>query len=128
MNLGNPLILVTFLPLVGFLIILLLKPEQKNAIRAVALATTLAVFGASLWLLAQFQPQTAGLQLVVKQIWLTLGGMPVQFFMGVDGISILMVLLTALLTPIAILSTWSAVQERVKGFMLFFLLLVITAV
>jgi len=123
MNLGNPLILVTFLPLVGFLIILFLKPEQKNAIRAVALATSLAVFGAALWLLAQFQPQTAGLQLVVKQAWLTVGGMPVQFFMGVDGISILMVLLTALLTPIAILSTWSAVQERVKGFMLFFLLL-----
>ncbi|MRR52859.1 MAG: NADH-quinone oxidoreductase subunit M, partial [Rhodocyclaceae bacterium] len=42
---------------------------------------------------------------------------------GVDGISILMVLLTGLLTPIAILSTWSAVKERVKGFMLFFLLL-----
>jgi len=123
MNLGNPLILVTFLPLVGFLIILFLKPEQKNAIRTVALATSLAVFGAALWLLAQFQPQTAGLQLVVKQAWLTVGGMPVQFFMGVDGISILMVLLTALLTPIAILSTWSAVQERVKGFMLFFLLL-----
>ncbi len=123
MNLGNPLILVTFLPLVGFLIILFLKPEQKNAIRAVALATSLVVFGAALWLLAQFQPQTAGLQLVVKQAWLTVGGMPVQFFMGVDGISILMVLLTALLTPIAILSTWSAVQERVKGFMLFFLLL-----
>lgn len=123
MNLGNPLILVTFLPLVGFLIILFLKPEQKNAIRAVALAASLAVFGAALWLLAQFQPQAAGLQLVVKQSWLTVGGMPVQFFMGVDGISILMVLLTALLTPIAILSTWSAVQERVKGFMLFFLLL-----
>ena len=123
MNLGNPLILVTFLPLVGFLIILLLKPEQKNAIRTVALVTALAVFGAALWVLVQFQPQNGGLQLVIKQPWLSLGGSTVNFFMGVDGISILMVLLTGLLTPIAILSTWSAVQDRVKGFMLFFLLL-----
>lgn len=123
MNLGNPLILVTFLPLVGFLIILFLKPEQKNAIRGVALTTTLVVFGAALWALSQFQPENSGLQLVIKQPWLSLGGITVNFFMGVDGISILMVLLTALLTPISILSTWSAVQERVKGFMLFFLLL-----
>ncbi|TLN18293.1 NADH-quinone oxidoreductase subunit M, partial [bacterium] len=123
MNFGNPLILVTFLPLVGFLIILFLKPEQKNAIRAVALATTLVVFAAALWLLTQFHPEDAGLQLVIKLPWLSLGGLTVNFFMGVDGISILMVLLTGLLTPISILSTWSAVQERVKGFMLFFLLL-----
>ncbi len=123
MNLGNPLILVTFLPLVGFFIILLLKPEQKNAIRTVALVTALAVFGAALWILAQFQPQNGALQLVIKQPWLAVGGSTVNFFMGVDGISILMVLLTGLLTPIAILSTWSAVQDRVKGFMLFFLLL-----
>jgi len=123
MNLGNPLILVTFLPLVGFFIILLLKPEQKNAIRTVALVTALAAFGAALWLLSQFQPQNGALQLVIKQPWLSVGGSTVNFFMGVDGISILMVLLTGLLTPIAILSTWSAVQDRVKGFMLFFLLL-----
>jgi NADH-quinone oxidoreductase subunit M len=123
MNLGNPLILVTFLPLVGFFIILFLKPEQKNAIRTVALVTSLAVFGAALLVLTQFQPQNGALQLVIKQPWLSLGGSTVNFFMGVDGISILMVLLTGLLTPIAILSTWSAVQDRVKGFMLFFLLL-----
>jgi NADH-quinone oxidoreductase subunit M len=123
MNFGNPLILVTFFPLVGFLIILLIKPEHKNAIRSVALATSLLVFGAALWLLAQFQPANTDLQLVIKQPWLSLGGLTVHFFMGVDGISILMVLLTGLLTPLSILSTWSAVQERVKGFMLFFLLL-----
>ncbi|GAP15893.1 NADH dehydrogenase subunit M [Longilinea arvoryzae] len=123
MNLGNPLILVTFLPLVGFFIILLLNAGQKNAIRWVALITTLADFGAALWLLALFQAGESGLQLVIKQPWLSLGGLTVNFFLGVDGISILMVLLTGLLTPIAILSTWSAVQERVKGFMLFFLLL-----
>lgn len=123
MNIGNPLILVTFLPLVGFLIVLFMKPEQKNAIRSVALSTTLAVFAAALWMLARFQPQNNALQLVIKQPWLSLGDLTVNFFMGVDGISILMVLLTGLLTPISILSTWSAVQERVKGFMLFFLLL-----
>lgn len=123
MNFGNPLILVTFLPLVGFLIILFLGAGQKNTIRGVALATTLAVFGVALWLLAQFKPEESALQMVVKQPWLSLGGLTVNFFLGVDGISILMVLLTGLLTPIAILSAWSAVQERVKRFMLVFLLL-----
>lgn len=54
---------------------------------------------------------------------MNLFGLPVRLLLGVDGLSLLMVLLTTLLTPIAILSTWTAVEDRVKGFMLFFLLL-----
>jgi NADH-quinone oxidoreductase subunit M len=53
----------------------------------------------------------------------TLGDLSIEFHMGIDGISLLMVLLTTLLTPISILSTWTAITDRVKGFMLFFLLL-----
>lgn len=119
----NPLLLVTFLPLAGFLIILFLKAEQKNAIRWMALLTSLATFGVSLGMLALFDPSKADLQLVQRTSWLRVGGISIDFYLGVDGLSILLVLLTTFLTPIAILSTWSAVEERVKGFMAFFLLL-----
>jgi NADH-quinone oxidoreductase subunit M len=116
------LVLLTFSPLVGFLIILLLHSEQKAAIRWVALLSSLVTFGLSLVVLAQFDPQ-GGLQLRIDQPWITTAGTQISFQMGVDGLSILMVLLTALLTPLAILSTWQAVKEQVKGFMLFFMML-----
>ena len=124
MNFGiHPLLLVTFFPLVGVLVILFLNTQQKKAIRWTALATSLITFGIALWVLTQFQPGTPGIQLELRQPWLRLDGLSIDFYMGVDGLSILMVLLTALLTPIAILSAWSAVEERVKGFMIVFLLL-----
>ncbi len=119
----HPLLLVTFLPLVGFFIILFLNSEQKNAIRWTALLTSLATFGVSLAMLALFDPARGDLQLVHRASWLRVGGISIDFYLGVDGLSILLVLLTTFLTPIAILSTWSAVEERVKGFMAFFLLL-----
>ncbi len=124
MNLGStPLIWVTFFPLAGVLIILFLKPEWKKAIRWTALITSLAVFGLSVWVLALFNAANPDAQLGVNQAWFTLGGNQISFHLGVDGLSILLLLLTTLLSPIAILSTWKAIEEKVKGFMIFFLLL-----
>lgn len=118
----NPLILLTFFPLLGCLVIALLKSEQKVAIRWVALTTSLLTFGISLWLLALFNPADPNLQWVYNAPWALAGpDVHVVFGFGVDGLGLMMVLLTAFLTPLAILSTWSSVQERVKGFMLFFL-------
>ena len=124
MNSGiNPLLLVTFFPLAGVLLILLLKKTWKNAIRWTALITSLLTFGLSLWMLSKFNAADASIQMQINLPWFTLGGNPIGFHLGVDGISILMVLLTAFLTPIVILSAWKAVDERVTGFMAFFLLL-----
>lgn len=119
----NPLLLVTFFPLVGVVLILLLGRAGKSSVRWIALLTSLVTFGLSLWMLSQFNTAEGGIQMEINLPWLTLGGNTIGFHMGVDGISILMVLLTAFLTPIAILSTWKAVEERVNGFMTFFLLL-----
>src|SRR5512141_451037 len=115
MNFGlSPLILVTFFPLVGFLVILFLKEEQKTAIRWTALVTSLVTFGISIGILAGFDQANPDFQFVVNVEWLRIGSsLPVSFHLGVDGLSILLVLLTTFLTPIAILSTWSAIQERV---------------
>ncbi|NMC77828.1 MAG: NADH-quinone oxidoreductase subunit M, partial [Chloroflexi bacterium] len=119
----NPLLLVTFFPLLGLLVILLLPGQQKNLIRWTALLTSLVTFGLALWVLAQFNPADPNLQMQVKLFWLEIAGTTIHFQMGVDGLSILMLLLTTFLVPITILSTWTAVEERVKGFMLFFLML-----
>jgi NADH-quinone oxidoreductase subunit M len=118
-----PLVLLTFFPLLGALVLLFLKPEQKNAVRWTALITSLITFGVSLAVLVLFDPSNGGIQLEAKQSWIKVAGWNIDFYLGVDGLSILLVLLTTLLTPIAILSTWTAVEERVKEFMFFFLLL-----
>lgn len=119
----NPLLLVTFFPLVGVLIIALLPRDQKNAIRWVALLTSLITFGVSLWVLSLFNPDDPGLQMVSNSVWFGGGDLQIGLHMGVDGLSLLMVLLTGLLVPLTILSTWDGLQDRVKGFMIFFLLL-----
>ncbi|MGC8855699.1 MAG: NADH-quinone oxidoreductase subunit M [Anaerolineae bacterium] len=119
----QPLTLLTFFPLVGVLILLFVPSEKKNLLRWIALLTTLVTFGLSLWVLAQFDASNPDLQLVARYDWITVAGWNIQYHMGVDGLSILLVLLTGLLTPISILSTWTAVEERVKDFMVFFLLL-----
>jgi NADH-quinone oxidoreductase subunit M len=119
----QPLTLVTFFPLVGVLVLFFINSERKNALRWTALVTSLLTFGISLWVLSLFNASDPNLQLVAKYDWIQVAGWTISYSMGIDGLSILLVLLTAFLTPIAILSTWTAVEERVKDFMLFFLLL-----
>jgi len=119
----QPLTLVTFFPLLGVLVLLFLPSENKNLLRWTAMITSLLTFGISLWVLGMFTASNPDLQLVAKYDWITVAGWNIQYHMGVDGLSILLVLLTAFLTPISILSTWTAVEERVKDFMIFFLLL-----
>jgi len=119
----NSLVWLVFFPLVGFIILLFIPARAKTLIRWVAFLTSLITFAISLWVLSQFQAGRAEMQLVVRQPWVRVGNLLIEFYLGVDGLSLLLVLLTTFLTPIAILSTWSAVEEKVKGFMLFFLLL-----
>jgi NADH-quinone oxidoreductase subunit M len=119
----HPLTLTTFLPLVGILVILLLKSEWKNAIRWVAMLTTLATFAISVVMLVNFQPSNPDIQLEINAPWFQFVNWTIYYHLGVDGLSILLVMLTTLLIPISILSTWTAVEDRVKDFMIFFLLL-----
>ena len=119
----HPLTLVTFFPLLGVLVILFIDNDRKDLIRWIALVTSLITFIISLIVLAQFNPSNPDLQLVIDQPWIQVAGWNISYHLGVDGLSILLVLLTTLLTPISILSTWRAIEERVKDFMIFFLLL-----
>ncbi len=119
----QPLTLLTFFPLVGVLVILFMNSEWKTAIRWVALVTSLITFGISLWTLSMFTASNPDLQLEAKYAWINVAGWNIYYYLAVDGLSILLVLLTAFLTPISLLSTWTAVEDRVKDFMIFFLLL-----
>ncbi|MFA5123244.1 NADH-quinone oxidoreductase subunit M, partial [Zavarzinia sp.] len=120
---GWPILSVTtFLPLVGALLILLVKGEgeavEKN-IRSIALITTIATFLVSLILWAGFNNATADYQFVEKHAWI---GDSITYHMGVDGISILFVILTTFLMPMCILAS-DVIHTRVKEYMVAFLVL-----
>jgi len=119
----QPLTILTFFPLVGVLALLFIPSDKKNALRWITLITTLITFGLSIWVLTMFNASDPDLQLSARYDWITVAGWNIRYYLGLDGLSILLVLLTTFLTPISILSTWTAVEERVKDFMIFFLLL-----
>jgi NADH-quinone oxidoreductase subunit M len=121
---GFPVLsLITWLPLLGGLVIMSLGGDEatvaSNA-RWAALWTSLVVFALSLMLWVRFDPSDAGFQFVESTAWLQQG---INYKMGVDGISVLFVLLSTLLTPICILSAWEVIHTRVREFMLAFLIL-----
>ena len=111
------------LPIVGALLLLLLRDDEEHAgaIRRVALVVSVLVFAESLLLWARFNPGSADFQFVEQHAWIPAFG--IHYLVGVDGISLLLVVLTAFLTPLAILSGWESVQKRVRGFCMFLLLL-----
>jgi len=101
----DPLTLVTFFPMIGIVVLLFLRADQKVHARWVALITSLITFGISLAILVQFNPANPDLQMVVHIPWIQVAGWNISYFMGVDGLSILLMLLTTLLTSLSILST-----------------------
>jgi len=114
---------VTFLPLAGVLFILLLRGGDEHAARNarwVALWTTLITFATSLLLLWHFDPSLAEFQFVEKQPWL---GGATAYHMGLDGISLPLVILTTFLMPICIIASWRAIEKRVQEYMIAFLVL-----
>ncbi|HUS84706.1 MAG TPA: NADH-quinone oxidoreductase subunit M [Anaerolineales bacterium] len=114
---------VTFTPVLGVLVLMFLPKDRRNLLRWIAVLTSMGAFVLSLVMLWQFDKTNASLQMVERLPWFQLAGIKIEYYLGVDGLSILLVLLTTFLTPISIISTWSAVEERVKEFMIFFLLL-----
>ncbi|SUB01386.1 NADH-quinone oxidoreductase subunit M [Pannonibacter phragmitetus] len=117
------LTLTTFLPLAGVLAILLVPGDDDGAkrnIRMVALVTTIFTFILSLFIWGAFDYANPGFQLVESKEWL---GGNIGYRMGVDGISMLFVILTTFLMPFCILASWESVQKRVKEYMIAFLIL-----
>ena len=122
--LTSTLTLVTFFPLLGVLALLFIKPGREDAMRWTAVGASLITFLLSLVMLGQFEAANPALQLMIRKPWIQIGGIwNIEYHLGVDGLSVLLVLLTTFLTPLSIFSTWTAVEDRVKEFLIFFLLL-----
>ncbi len=118
---------VTFLPLVGALIILLLVRDDGDAIskrniRNVALVTTVVNFLISLLIWYNFDNGSAAFQFHERADWLAVGNF-MTYQMGVDGISMLFVILTTFLMPLCILASWDSINHRIKEYMIAFLIL-----
>ena len=117
--------LTTFLPLVGVAAILALRfvgqpgEARDNAGKWIALATTLATSALALKLTLDFDPANAGFQFLEEIPWFA----GLDYRMGVDGISVLFVLLTAFLLPLCIVSSWKSIEKRVLEYMIAFLVL-----
>ena len=114
------LTVLIFLPLVGIPVLALWRGASDVQARAVALVVSLASFLVALGMLGAFDPSVAGYQLVEHVDWLPSAGL--SYLVGVDGFSVWLVVLTAFMTPVAIVSSWG-VSHRVRLFMALTLLL-----
>ena len=117
---------IVFLPLVGALLVLVAggrgdRPERESLVRNIALLTSLVTFAATLVLWWRFDPTSGAYQFEERHAWIPAFG--IQYYIGVDGISLLLLVLTGFLTPLALLSSWQSVHKNVKTFSLFMLAL-----
>src|SRR5580700_7390725 len=115
------LTVLIFFPAIGGLALLLLRGDDHVYIRRLALTVSLAEFGLSLLLVPGVQPGVSGYSLVEYYNWIA--NPPIHYHLGVDGISLFLVILTTFLTPISILASWSSVHLRVKEFFIMLLML-----
>jgi NADH-quinone oxidoreductase subunit M len=114
---------VTFLPLVGALIVYISRGDDEAARRNsrwIALWTTLVTFAVSLILVWRFDPAQTDFQFVEKTSWLATG---ITYHMGVDGISLPLIILTTAIMPLCIIASWRAITVRVREYMMAFLIL-----
>ena len=114
------LTLLTFVPLLGATIILFVPGNQKNTIRWLAMVTTLVCLALAAWLYGAYDEQNPAMQFVVQLPWIA--SFNIEYHIGIDGLSVSMVLLTALISAICVPAAWN-IEKGVKGYYALFLLL-----
>src|SRR6202521_4893436 len=117
---GSILSLITFIPLAGALL-LMLFPRADRDIRVFALVVSLLTFAASLHLPVHFQRAQSGFQYEHDNVWIM--NPNIHYHMGIDGISMWLIVLTTFLTPLCVLISWKSISERVKEFFILLLIL-----
>ena len=113
--------LLLVLPAMGAILVALLPREREDLLKGAAFATTVVVFALSLPLYFNFQAGAPGFQFEEVRVWVP--GLNISYHVGVDGISLFLVLLTTLLSAVAVLSSWTAITEQVKEYMILMLLM-----
>jgi NADH-quinone oxidoreductase subunit M len=115
------LTLMVFVPLLGMIAVLLLPRAQEELIRRVTLGVTLVPLLLAVVLFVQYDRSTAGLQFEEDVMWIS--AFNIRYHVAIDGLSVTLLLLTALLGPICILASWRNIEKGVKAYMALFLLL-----
>ncbi|MFH2037744.1 MAG: NADH-quinone oxidoreductase subunit M [Candidatus Zixiibacteriota bacterium] len=115
------LTLVTFFPLIGVFLLLLVPKNSDSTIKGVSLLITFITFLLSLWLYFMFDPFASGMQFEVNIPWVS--GFGINYHIGIDGISLLLIMLTTILSVIVIISSWNSIKTGVKGYFISMLLL-----
>ncbi|OGR44732.1 MAG: NADH dehydrogenase [Elusimicrobia bacterium GWA2_61_42] len=110
----NPLSLLIILPAAAGLALLLVPAERTGALKGLALAAALAAFLVSLKLYAGFDPAGTAMQFQLNRAWLPSFG--INYFLGIDGISLLLIMLTALLMPISVLASFGYIKESPRAY------------
>ena len=113
--------LIVFTPLVGAILISVMNREQVALVRIIGLASSSIAFLLSVWLFVSFDATSGDMQFVEKFSWIE--SLDVSYHLGADGISLLLIVLTTLLTPIALLASWESIGQRIKQYVALMLLL-----
>ena len=117
----NILIYILLLPLLGSFLLLLIPSTNKFLLKSVALNVSCATFILSLLLWFFFDKSSGTFQYVDKFLWIS--NLNINFPIGIDGISLFFILLTTLLIPLCLLTSWSSVQENLKKYLISFLVM-----
>jgi NADH-quinone oxidoreductase subunit M len=112
---------VIFLPVIGALLLLVIKRERENLIKWLSLTFTVLTFLASLPLFFRFDKNSSSMQFVEVFEWIPAWN--IKYYLGVDGISVLFILLSALLGPLCVLISWNSIKDKVKEFYIALLLI-----
>ena len=111
------------LPVAGAIALLFVRDDEhtERRVRTIALVVSVLVFGGTLVLWSRFDGGSSEFQFVERHAWIPAFG--ISYFIGVDGISLFLIVLTGFLTPLALLCSWESVHQKTKAFCIFMLLL-----
>ena len=115
------LTITLFIPFAGALLVMVLPRDATRAIKVAGLAVSLLAFVVSVALFFMFDGTDGGMQFVEKVPWIH--GLDISYHLGVDGISLLLVVLTTFLTPLALLASWESISVRLRAYVALMLLL-----
>ncbi len=110
-----------FSPLIGVALLLFVNKEKAALIKSIGIITSLVAFAVSVFLYLNFDADNTHMQFVQQVTWIQ--GLDISYFVGIDGLSLLLVMLTTFLTPIALIASWDSIKQRIKEYVIFMLLL-----
>ena len=113
--------MVLWLPIVAAIVLAFFPRAADSAIKAFGLFASVVTFIVSLFIVTEFRSGAAGFQLVEMKAWIPQWG--INYALGIDGISLWLVMLTTLLTPVVLLSSWNAIHKHPKEYVISFLVM-----